>query len=107
VRRPFAFLLVTTLAVAGCAFVPKANLRLEEARAAYGHAATESHVILYAPAELRKAAEMLERAAAAHDRLDDPALVDHLAYLAKQSVAIARETASLKASQPGIAAAIR
>lgn len=79
--------------LAGCAFVPQKNLRLDEARGAYAAAMANPAVATYAPAELRLAAEALERAAAARDTLDDPAVVDHLAYLAKQRVAIGREAA--------------
>jgi hypothetical protein len=91
-------LLIAGLAcLAGCAFVPQKNLRLEEARAAYAEAMANPAVANFARAELTLAAEGLARAAAARDTLDDPAVVDHLAYLAKQRVAIGREAARQRA----------
>jgi uncharacterized protein DUF4398 len=101
------FLLAAALCLAACAFVPRANVRLEEARTALERALADEHVTLHAAAQLRQAAEILQRATIARDTLDDPALVDHLAYLAKQRVAIAREAAQLKASQRAISTAIR
>lgn len=79
--------------VAGCAFVPQENLRLEEARRSYADAMANPAVASFARPELKLAAEALERAAAARDTLDDPAVVDHRSYLAKQQVAIARQAA--------------
>jgi hypothetical protein len=81
------------ICLGGCAFVPQKNLRLEEARLDYAEAMATPAVVKFAPAELRLAAEALERASAARDTLDDPAVVDHLAYLAKQRLAIGREAA--------------
>lgn len=102
-----AFLLAAALCLEACAFVPRTNIRLDEARTALETASGDAQVALHAAAELRQAAEFLQRATIARDTLDDPALVDHLAYLAKQRVAIAREAASLKASQGAISTAIR
>lgn len=89
--------IVASLAIAGCAFVPKHNLRLEEARAAYERAVADAEVARLAQADLDKARELLERATAARNTLDDVAEVDHLAYLAKQRVAIGREAAKQRA----------
>ena len=94
----FPILLAAILWQAGCAFPPQRNLRLEEARSAYREAHDDPQLALLAAEELKEAGEMLERAIAAWNTLDDPAVVDHLAYLAKQRVAIAREAARRKAS---------
>ena len=97
-RRNFmTLMLVASLWTGGCAFVPKHNLRLEEARSAYDLAMADSQVARLAQAELDKAHELLERATIARNTLDDVAEVDHLAYLAKQRVAIGRETALQRA----------
>lgn len=90
---------VAAAALAGCAFVPQHFVRLDEARTAVDAAAADPNVIRYAAVELRRARETLEQAIAARDTLQDPALVEHLAYLARQRVAIARETAALEAAR--------
>jgi hypothetical protein len=88
------------LIAAACAFIPQRNPRLDEARREYQHAVADPEVARYAAAELRLAAELLEQASLARDTLDDVAVVDHLAYVAKQRVAIARESAKLRAKAP-------
>jgi hypothetical protein len=97
--------LVTVAAAAlaaACAFVPPANRRLDEARAAYQAAAADPDVLRFAPRELAEAREALERAARASDTLQDPAEVDHLAYLARQRAAISREVAVQRAFDAGV-----
>ena len=101
--RRLSLLIAVTAIAAGCAFVPKANLRLEEARAAYRQAQADPLVVELAGNELRAAGEAHDRAIAASNSLDDPAVVDHLAYLAKQRAAISRATAQLIAAQRGLA----
>jgi exonuclease VII small subunit len=90
--------LAALLAAAACAFIPRDNLRLNEARAAYESARSDPQVVRHAGAELKAAEEMLQQAILARDSLDDPAVVDHLSYLAKQRVVIAREAARQRAS---------
>ena len=80
----------------GCAFVPQKNLRLDDAQRAHAEALADPAVARLAPAELQTAADILDRAGAARDTLQDAALVDHLSYLARQRVAIAREAARLR-----------
>ena len=92
--------LACLLVVAACAFVPQRNARLEEARQAFREAVAEPEVARHAAPELRQAAELLEQASRARDTLDDAAVVDHLAYVARQRVAIAREVAKLRAKSP-------
>lgn len=87
-------LLIAGLAcLSGCAFVPQKNLRFEEAQGKYADAMANPAVAPFARPELRLAAEALERAKAARDTLDDPAVVDHRSYLARQQVAIGLEAA--------------
>ncbi len=86
---------------AGCAFMPRDYVRLDEARRAYAEAAADPAVTGFAAAELKVAGELLERAAKARDTLDDPAVVDHLSYLARQRVAIAREAARARVLESG------
>jgi Domain of unknown function (DUF4398) len=93
-----AIFLAAAACLGGCALVPGDNRRLDEARLAFHNAQSDTLVSDLAPAELRRAAELLERASRARDTLDDVAVVDHLAYLARQRVAIARESAKLRAA---------
>ena len=58
-------------------------------------------MLRFATRELEEAREALERAARSSDTLQDPAEVDHLAYLAKQRAAISREVAVQRAFEAG------
>jgi hypothetical protein len=98
-------LLAAAFGLSGCAFVPQDYPRLDAAGKAHGEAQADSRLAGEAAAQLKQAGETLERARTARNTLDDPAVVDHLAYLAKQRVAIAREIASQEASRRAIAAA--
>ncbi len=91
------------LCVPGCAFVPKVNPRIEEAKAAHASAAAEPGVATLAPGEWARAREAFDAAIAAWSTLQDPAVVDHLAYVAKQRAAIAREVARMAAAEAAIA----
>ena len=93
----FATFLAAAL-LGGCAFVPKHYARLDEARAASAATLADPRVGRFAPAELRNAEEALERARIARDTLDDPAVVEHLAYVARQRLAIARAAAEWRAA---------
>ena len=94
--------LASTLGLGGCAFVPKAYPRLDEANALRVEAQSDANVARFAGAELSKADEALVRARVARDTLEDPAVVDHLTYVAKQRLAIAREAAGLRAARETI-----
>lgn len=97
-----SLVLASALGLGGCAFVPKDYPRLDEAKALRTEVQSDANVARFAGAELRKADEALDRARVARDTLDDPAVVDHLAYLAKQRLAITREAAGLRATRETI-----
>ena len=82
---------------------PKHNIRLEEARSAHVRVLADGSVPSLAPAETKRAREALERAVATWESREDPALVDHLAYVARQRAEIAAETARRIAAERGIA----
>ena len=92
-----AILAVVACSAAGCAFVPQRSPMLEEAAGAYERAIADPEIAAFARPELLAARELLDRASRARDKLDDIAEVDHLAYLAKQRVAIGREAARIRA----------
>jgi hypothetical protein len=100
-RIPFAVpaVLAAAILAGGCVFVPKDYARLDEARSADSAVLSDASVARYAPIELRQAREALERASIARDTLQDPAVVDHLSYVARQRFAIAR-AAAMAARRP-------
>jgi hypothetical protein len=85
------------LLASACAFVPREHPRLDEARETYGRAAADPDVALHASAELLAAGKVLGQAIAARETLMDPAVVDHLAYLARQRAVLSIEMAKGKA----------
>ena len=85
--------------LAACSTTPAMNPGLEEARTDYRNAQSNSQVATLAASELKQASDSLELANAASNRGDSVAIVDHLAYVAKQQVAIAQATANQKAAE--------
>ena len=90
--------------LAGCSTVPPKSTALDEARGLYASAQTNPQVVSLAPVELQRAGQTLEKADAALGKGED-AEVNQLAYVAKQQVAIAQETAKRKAAEQSIASA--
>lgn len=86
---------------AGCAFVPKPNPRLDAVMALQAEAQADPQVVRRALPELRRAQEATEGAGSAWRSLDDPAVVDHLTYMARQRIAISHE-AALQAALAGM-----
>jgi hypothetical protein len=81
------------------------NSALDRARASYRALQSDPQVTLFAPAEMSQAGEALRAADTAWTQREKQQTVDHLASLAQQRVAIARETASTKAWEKAMAAA--
>lgn len=102
--HPFAHTaLAAAFVVAGCSTLPAKNTRLEEARSEYHAAQNNPHVAAYAGSELKQAGDALNQADTAWTQKEAAAKVDQLAYLARQRIAIAQETASLKAAEAATA----
>jgi hypothetical protein len=93
------------LLIHACAFVPQVNHRLEDVKRTHAQALGEGQVAVLAPAEWFRASEAVDTAILAHGTLQDPAIVDHLAYVAKQRIEIARETARRMAAEAAVATA--
>ncbi|HUQ29522.1 MAG TPA: DUF4398 domain-containing protein [Usitatibacter sp.] len=85
-----------------CAFVPQANHRLDDMKRAHAAALAVVEVPLLAPSEWTRASQAVDAAVQAHGTLQDPAMVDHLAYVALQRIEIARETARRVAAEPAL-----
>lgn len=94
-------LLLAIAGVAGCASVPP-NTRLNEARNDYHAAQSDPRVVALAPNELKQAGDALNKANDAASKKEDADRVTHLAYLAKQRVAIAQETAKQKQAETAV-----
>jgi outer membrane protein OmpA-like peptidoglycan-associated protein len=102
------FLPMTLIAVAvlaGCSTLPSGDSVLAQARSDYNDAQSNPQVTSLAAGELRQASDSLEKANRASSKGEDRAVVDHLAYVAKQHVAIAQETARQKAAELAVASA--
>lgn len=93
--------LFATTVLSGCATVQD-NPSLNDARNDYGAVQHDSQVAALAPAELKQAGDALTKANIASSNKEDADVVTHLAYLAKQRVAIARETTKRKDAEVAI-----
>ncbi len=71
------------------------NLALKEAQEAYDQARTDPQVASLAPEVMREAEQSLRRA----EEIEEQDEVEHLAYMAKQQVAIARAEAQERAAE--------
>jgi outer membrane protein OmpA-like peptidoglycan-associated protein len=91
--------LLAGAALVACSTQPPKNLTLEAARNGYATAQGDADVTNYAAVELQEAGNALEKANNAYLKREDTETVEHLAYLAKQRVAIAQETGKLKAAE--------
>jgi outer membrane protein OmpA-like peptidoglycan-associated protein len=97
--------LIALAALAACSLTPPSNSLLEEARGGYATAQRNPQVVTLAADELNQASDALNKANDAWSKREDAARVDQLAYLAKQRVAIAQETAKQKEAEMAAASA--
>jgi outer membrane protein OmpA-like peptidoglycan-associated protein len=108
-KRPtlllYALSILGAASMAACSTVPRDNPMLEQARSDYRSAQANSQTQALAPTEMKQASEALGQADAAYLRHDEVTQVNHLAYIAKQRVALAQETASRKTSEAAVAEA--
>jgi len=98
-NRILPLTLIVAAVLAGCSSLPANNSLLDEARTDYRNAQANPQVTALAAGELQQASNSLDKANSAWSKDEERALVDHLAYVAKQQVAIARETADQKAAE--------
>lgn len=91
--------LAVVAALAACSSVPDRNVALDEARSLYTAAQTAPAVSMHAAEELKQAGAALQLAERRHADGEDRPEVDHLAYLARQRVAMAQATADSRAAQ--------
>ncbi len=96
-------ILLASTALAACSMQPEKNAVLDDARSGYSAAQSNPDVTNLAPVELQQAGKALDKANEAQSKREDREVVDNLAYLAKQRVAIAQETAKQKAAELAVA----
>jgi outer membrane protein OmpA-like peptidoglycan-associated protein len=89
--------LLTTTAFLACAPTPNPNLSLAEAE--YRNAAADPLVSTRAEVPLYEARQSLDKAERAYENDEDKEVVDHLSYVAKRRVDIARATAQKETAQ--------
>lgn len=94
-----SLLLFVPLFIVGCGGPPRANAVLNEAREAHTIAVNDPAIAENAPVALQEATEALRRAVAVWENKEGTDLVEHHAYLARQRVRIAEETARQNAAQ--------
>lgn len=90
--------LIAIAIVSGCSTVTQ-NPSLAEAHSSYNSARTNPEVTNLAAVELKDASDTLNKADYALNNSESAETVDHLAYLAKQKVGIAEETAKRKTAE--------
>jgi outer membrane protein OmpA-like peptidoglycan-associated protein len=101
-HRYSLIILFAVAILSGCTTMPK-NSSLTEAQSRYNNARANPDITTYAALELQTAGDTLNKANAALEEDEDDEDVDHLAYVAKQQVAVAEETAKQKAAEQSIA----
>ncbi len=102
-NRYFPLSLIAAGILSACSTVPPENATLSDARSSYNSARSNPQVTQLAPLELKEAGETLGKADAALTKGETEATVNQLAYLAKQKVAIAEETARRKNAELEVA----
>jgi outer membrane protein OmpA-like peptidoglycan-associated protein len=95
--------LIAIAALAGCSTLPASDSPLSQARSDYNAAQANPQVAALAAGELKQASDSLDKANSASNKGEKSVVVDHLAYVAKQHVAIAQETAVQKAAELAVA----
>lgn len=98
-NRSFAMTLIAAAVLAACSTAPMNNAMLDQARSDYRSAQDDPQTRDLAGGELKLAGDAVTTADAALQRGEQTVEVDHLAYVARQRVAIANETAKQKAAE--------
>ncbi|MFZ4757062.1 MAG: OmpA family protein [Burkholderiaceae bacterium] len=107
-RLPHAALAVFALALlSACSSTPTPSPTLDAARNDFRAAQSDARTRALAPGELVQADAALRRATDASIEREDRASVDHLAYLARQRVAIVVATADRKIAEEDMVTATR
>ncbi|MCX7099706.1 MAG: OmpA family protein [Methylococcales bacterium] len=92
--------LIAIAVLSGCASAP--NPTLNEAHSSYNNARNDAEIVNLAPLELKDASDTLGRADAAFGENEETGTVTNLAYVAKQQVEIAKQTAKRKTAEQAV-----
>lgn len=96
---------VSAVVLAGCNSMPAGDSPLAQAHNDYRAAQADPQVPALAAGELKQASDSLDKADNAAKKGEKSEVVDHLAYLAKQQVATAWETARQKTAEMAVVSA--
>lgn len=88
--------------IAACSSTPDTNNQLEQARAEFERAQSNPQVVTLAAEELKEAGDSLRTTERAWKEREEQERINHLAYLTKQRVTIAQESAKNRAAQETI-----
>nr|WP_315260018.1 OmpA family protein [uncultured Duganella sp.] len=105
VLLPTAFAM--SVMFAACSTTPTTTSQLDQARGDFIAAQSNPSVAANAPLEFKAASDALDRANAAAAKRDSLEEIDKLAYIAKQKIATAQETAKGKQAESEVANAAR
>lgn len=94
----FPLTLIAVAIMSGCSSMPQ-NSSLTDAHSSYDSARANPQVTNLAPLELKQAGESLTKADTALSKGESEATVNQLAYIARQQVGIAQETAKQKTAE--------
>lgn len=94
-------LLIPAALITGCASAPQ-NTSLEEAHRIYNSARNDPQVTDLAAVELKQARDTLSKADSALSEGESAEEVESLAYIAKQQVALAEQTAKRKTAEQAV-----
>ncbi len=100
-NRYFPMTLFAVAILVGCA--ASSNSSLTEAHSSYDSASADPQVTNLAALELKQADDSLNKADSALSKGESKATVDNLAYIAKQQVGVAEETAKRKTAELEVA----
>ena len=98
----FPMALIAIAIFSGCSSMPQ-NSSLTEAHSSYNRAQTNPQITSLAPVELKQAGDSLNKADSALSKGESEAAVNQLAYIAKEQVGIAQETAKRKTAELAVA----
>ncbi|MGC3987115.1 MAG: OmpA family protein [Pseudorhodoferax sp.] len=104
-HRGLALAPLTALLLAACASTPSTDPALEDARALYQRAANDADTARTAPLDLRRAQDALQRGDAALRDGEGLDIVQHYAYLARQSASTALQSGEIARAEQAVTAA--
>lgn len=98
-RTPFGLALISIALLSACSTVPTPNPQLTQAKSDLSMVQSDPRTSRMAATELQQAIDSLNTANASWEREAPTEQVNHLAYLARQRVAIARETVAMRSAE--------